>query len=296
MDSFGEYLGRIGRYPLLTPDQEIELSRRVKKYLDLKEQKDLTKKERHLFNAGKKARDKLVNCNLRLVVHIARRYKGRLKSNNMEMMDLIQECAVGLQRAAELFDGARGYKFSTYSYWWIRQAITRAIDQQERLIRVPQNCLDRVYRATKMAESFTQEHGRPPKLDELAEKAELSSSELLLLLDRNRAHLSLDALMNTDDHNTPMIDLIPDTRGQTLEDVENREIAEQLELAFFRLKPQDRNVLNRYYGLNGHEPHTYSFLAQELGVSRERVRQYSQRAKKKLSFLIRFSDRINALT
>jgi RNA polymerase primary sigma factor len=206
-DSMKDYLAEIGRFPLLTGEQEIQLSRQVRRMIELQAMEgERTKAELREIKRGQRARDTIMNCNLRLVVHIAKRYATRLKCNGLEMMDIIQEGAIGLHRAAELFDGSKGYKFSTYAYWWIRQSITRAIDTKERIIRVPQHLLDKIYRATKLQREYLQEHGRPISMVALAEEMEMTVDELQMILQRNTPHSSLDQMVG--DNGSPLIDLI----------------------------------------------------------------------------------------
>jgi len=142
-DAMRDYLEAISRYPLLTTQQEIQLARKIAQYMELRDNPSPTPAEQRLIKAGLKARATMVNCNLRLVVHIAKRYTGRIKS--MDMLDLCQEGNIGLQRAAEKFDASRGYKFSTYAYWWIRQSLKRAIDSKERMIKIPIHMIDRIF-------------------------------------------------------------------------------------------------------------------------------------------------------
>ena len=230
-DSMKDYLAEIGRYPLLTGEQEIQLSRQVRRMIELQAMEgERTKAELREIKRGQRARDTIMNCNLRLVVHIAKRYATRLKCNGLEMMDIIQEGAIGLHRAAELFDGSKGYKFSTYAYWWIRQSITRAIDTKERIIRVPQHLLDKIYRATKLQREYLQEHGRPISMVALAEEMEMTVDELQMILQRNTPHSSLDQMVG--DNGSPLIDLIASDDPEIGDELSPM-YAEQLKLAFF---------------------------------------------------------------
>ena len=286
-DSLKEYLNIAGRYPLLSPEQEIQLSRQVQAMREVESITDPTPQQRRIIKRGMKARNAIVNANLRLVVHIAKRYQRRLNGGSMEMMDIIQEGNIGLHRAAELFDGARGYRFSTYAYWWIRQAITRAIDTQERVIRVPQHGLEKLYKAVKLQEQFTKEHNRSASIAELAEMMEVSAEELTLLMARNVAPRSLDQLAKED--GTPLVDLIADERylGADYDAAEQTERSEQLSLAFFQLAEEDRELIFKRYGIGYGREHTFRELATERGISRERVRQKMERAERKLHFIVR---------
>ena len=283
-DTTREYLQSIGRYPLLTATQEIQLSRKVQRYMELRAlDGERTPEEKRQIKAGIKARDAIVNCNLRLVVHIAKRYTGRLRSNSMELMDLIQEGCFGLQRAAELFDASRGYKFSTYAYWWIRQALQRAIDTRERLIRVPQQVLDRAFKALRMESEFMQANGRKPTKVELAALMGITLDQLLALLDCNVTHQSLDVLI-TDDGN-PLLDLIASPTEELYESDYDKE---HLQLAMFYLSDKEQDLINKRYGLGIDEPVplVLSKIAAQHNVSRERVRQKIDTACRKLRLMM----------
>lgn len=282
-DHFRDYLNVIGRYPLLTPEQEIQLSRQVHRMLALKgEDRPLTKREEREVKIGKRAKDAIINSNLRLVVHIAKRYKMRLRSNGMEMMDLIQEGAIGLDRAAEKFDGSKGYRFTTYAYWWIRQSIGRAIDVKERLIKMPSNVLQLAHDAARAKQAFIQEHGRWPTMSELAAVLEVTVDELSLVLQRNATHASLDALIADD--GLSLVDVIASNEDNKNELAD--EYHEQLQLAFFSLKPIEQEILRGQYCLYGAKHKTLTKLGSELGVTRERIRQRMVNAQRKLKLLL----------
>ncbi len=282
-DHFRDYLNVIGRYPLLTPEQEIQLSRQVHRMLALKgEDRPLTKREEREVKIGKRAKDAIINSNLRLVVHIAKRYKMRLRSNGMEMMDLIQEGAIGLDRAAEKFDGSKGYRFTTYAYWWIRQSIGRAIDVKERLIKMPSNVLQLAHDAARAKQAFIQEHGRWPTMGELAAVLEVTVDELSLVLQRNATHASLDALIADD--GLSLVDVIASNEDNNNELAD--EYHEQLQLAFFSLKPAEQEILRGQYCLYGAKHKTLTKLGSELGVTRERIRQRMVNAQRKLKLLL----------
>ena len=283
-DTTREYLQNIGRYPLLTATQEIQLSRKVQKYMELRQlDGERTPEEKRQIKSGIKARNAIVNANLRLVVHIAKRYTARLRSSNMELMDLVQEGSFGLQRAAELFDASRGYKFSTYAYWWIRQALQRAIDTKERLIRVPQQVIDRAYKALRLESEYMQANGRKPTKTELAQLMGITLEQLLALQDCNVAHQSLDVLI-TDDGN-PLLDFIASPAAELYESDYDKE---HLQLAMFYLTDKEQDLINKRYGLGRDEPEplVLSTIAVECGVSRERVRQRIDMACNKLKLMM----------
>ena len=278
-DHFRDYLNSIARYPLLTPEQEIQLSRQVHRMLELESTPgNRTPREKREIKIGARARDSIIRSNLRLVVHIAKRYGARLRHNGMDMMDLIQEGALGLHRAAEKFDGTKGYRFSTYAYWWIRQAINRGIDTKERLIRVPQHMIERIYSITRAQGEFYQEHGRAPTIKETSEIIDLPIDELMMLLQRNTSHSSLDSLAVED--GSALMDMMVSYTDNN-EDLTN-EYYDQLHLAFFALDPVEQGIIAGQYGLNNTPHITLRELGERQGVSRERIRQKMVVAQQKL--------------
>jgi RNA polymerase sigma factor (sigma-70 family) len=282
-DSFGDYMNAVGTYPLLTPKQEIQLSRQVQRYVELRDAPgNRTKEEERIIKIGLRARDKLVSSNLRLVIYVAKKYSMRLRSGSLDIMDLVQEGSLGLHRAAEMFDGSKGYKFSTYSYWWIRQAITRAIDNKERLIRVPQHALAKTYKLIKLQREFIQQNSRKPTASELSLIADVPMDEMLLLFERNTTHGSLDALAS--DNGSPILDLLPDQSraGEDHSEIELIERTEKLLVALSRLDDNSRELLTRHFGLDGKEPQTYASMGRAYGQCRDWIRQRTEQAKNKL--------------
>lgn len=276
-------MNAVGTYPLLTPKQEIQLSRQVQRYVELRDAPgNRTKEEERAIKIGLRARDKLVSSNLRLVIYVAKKYSMRLRSGSLDIMDLVQEGSLGLHRAAEMFDGSKGYKFSTYSYWWIRQAITRAIDNKERLIRVPQHALAKTYKLIKLQREFIQQNSRKPTASELSLIADVPIDEMLLLFERNTTHGSLDALAS--DNGSPILDLLPDQSrvGEDHSEIELIERTEKLLVALSRLDDNSRELLTRHFGLDGKEPQTYASLGRAYGQCRDWVRQRTEQAKNKL--------------
>lgn len=283
-DHFRDYLNIIGRYPLLTPEQEIQLSRQVHRMLALREQSTpLTKKEEREVKIGKRAKDTIINSNLRLVVHIAKKYTVRLRYNGLELMDLIQEGAIGLDRAAEKFDGTKGYRFTTYAYWWIRQAMSRAIETKERLIRLPSKALQIINNVGRIRNEFMQENGRYPTTAELAKALEIDPDELLMLVSRGATHMSLDKLMLEED-GTPLLNVIAGDDDNVVDLAD--EYGEQLKLAFFSLSKAERDIIASQFEVYGAKHKTLSSLGIEQGVTRERVRQRMTMAQRKLRILI----------
>jgi RNA polymerase primary sigma factor len=275
-DATRDYLEAISRYPLLTTQQEIQLARKIAQYMELRDKPDPTPAEQRLIKAGLKARATMVNCNLRLVVHIAKRYTGRIKS--MDMLDLCQEGNIGLQRAAEKFDASRGYKFSTYAYWWIRQSLKRAIDSKERMIKIPIHMIDRIFKALQVEIEYMKEHGRKPSKTELAKVMGLTIEQLLALVDCNSAHISLDELV-TDDGNS-LLDLIASPEVDIDYDLDHSK--EHVQLALSYLTDMEQDLINKRYN----QDLTFTAIAKEHNVSRERIRQRTTRTHRRLRQLM----------
>ena len=275
-DAMRDYLEAISRYPLLTTQQEIQLARKIAQYMELRDNTSPTPAEQRLIKAGLKARATMVNCNLRLVVHIAKRYTGRIKS--MDMLDLCQEGNIGLQRAAEKFDASRGYKFSTYAYWWIRQSLKRAIDSKERMIKIPIHIIDRTFKALQIETEYMKEHGRKPSKTELAQVMGLTIEQLLALVDCNSAHISLDELI-TDDGNS-LLDLIASPEVDIDFDLDRSK--EHVQLALSYLTDMEQDMINKRYN----EDLTLTAIAKEHNVCRERIRQRMARTHRRLNRLM----------
>ena len=275
-DAMRDYLEAISRYPLLTTQQEIQLARKIAQYMELRDNPSPTPAQQRLIKAGLKARATMVNCNLRLVVHIAKRYTGRIKS--MDMLDLCQEGNIGLQRAAEKFDASRGYKFSTYAYWWIRQSLKRAIDSKERMIKIPIHMIDRTFKALQIETEYMKEHGRKPSKTELAEVMGLTIEQLLALVDCNSVHISLDELV-TDDGNS-LLDLIASPEVDIDFDLDHSK--EHVQLALSYLTDMEQDMINKRYN----EDLTLTAIAKEHNVCRERIRQRMARTHRRLNRLM----------
>jgi RNA polymerase sigma factor (sigma-70 family) len=275
-DAMRDYLEAISRYPLLTTQQEIQLARKIAQYMELRDNTSPTPAEQRLIKAGLKARATMVNCNLRLVVHIAKRYTGRIKS--MDMLDLCQEGNIGLQRAAEKFDASRGYKFSTYAYWWIRQSLKRAIDSKERMIKIPIHMIDRTFKALQIETEYMKEHGRKPSKTELAQVMGLTIEQLLALVDCNSVHISLDELI-TDDGGS-LLDLIASPEVDIDFDLDRSK--EHVQLALSYLTDIEQDIINKRYN----EDLTFTAIAKEHNVCRERIRQKITRTHRRLKQLM----------
>ena len=280
------YLATIGREPLLTPAEEIELGNQVQTMMRLTEEgeRELTDQEKKLLRVGKRSKQRMMKANLRLVVSVAKKYQGK----GLELLDLIQEGSLGLERAVEKFDPTRGYKFSTYAFWWIRQSMTRAIACQSRTIRLPVHLSERLTAIRKVSLDLAHKLGAMPSRQEIAEAMAIPIEELDGLLRQSLTTSSLDAPVNGDEGRSFLGDLIADSsEEEPLDRVERGIHQEQLSRWLSHLSDQERQVLQLRFGLEGEERHTLAEIGRQLDVSRERVRQVELKALRKLRNLTR---------
>ena len=290
-DPISWYLSTIGRIPLLTPAEEIELGNQVQAMMLLtedclinNESKEFTSRERRSIRIGRRAKERMMKANLRLVVSVAKKYQGK----GLELLDLVQEGSLGLERAVEKFDPTRGYKFSTYAFWWIRQSMTRAIACQSRTIRLPVHLSERLTTIRKISLDLAHKLGAMPSRSEIAEAMEIPIEELDSLLRQALTTSSLDAPVNGEEGRSFLGDLIADSsHEEPLDKVEQRIHQEQLGRWLSHLSEQEQHVLRLRFGLEGNERHTLAEIGRLLSVSRERVRQVELKALRKLRNLTR---------
>ncbi len=292
------YLKNIGRFPLLTHEQEITLGKKVQRYMALEEiksdlaesigdsptpaiwaqQAELSTKElKKAVEVGQQARAKMVRSNLRLVVSVAKKYTG----NNLDMMDLIQEGTIGLHRGVEKFDPSKGYRFSTYAYWWIRQAITRSISNNSRVIRLPIHIGDKLRKMRKTQRQLSQSLGRPAKVSEVADEMSLSVEKLRELQGQGRSPLSLDMKIGSE-QNTELGALLEDEGILPEEYAAQSLMKSDLRKLMLSLSEQQRNVVKMRFGLDTGSKMTLNEIGNCMGISRERVRQVERSALRKL--------------
>ena len=290
-DPVSWYLATIGRIPLLTPAEEIELGNQVQAMMAFTEDGsrefedgELTTAQRRLLRIGRRAKERMMKANLRLVVSVAKKYQGK----GLELLDLIQEGSLGLERAVEKFDPTRGYKFSTYAFWWIRQSMTRAIACQSRTIRLPVHLSERLTTIRKVSLDLAHKLGAMPSRGEIAEAMDIPLDELDSLLRQALTTSSLDAPVNGEEGRSFLGDLIADSSlDEPLEVVEQRIHHEQLGRWLSHLSEQEQHVLRMRFGLEGNERHTLAEIGRLMEVSRERVRQVELKALRKLRNLTR---------
>lgn len=279
------YLNEIGRYPLLTAQQEVELAMQMEAGLRAHKRMvddDLTEEDsaflHHEMDIGDAAQKQLVQSNLRLVVALSRRYVGR----GMALLDLIQEGNVGLMRAVERFDYRRGFKFSTYATWWIRQAISRAIADQGRTIRMPIHVLDSVNKLTRAQRELTQQLGRAPTIEELAHDLDLEPTRVVELQRIAQDTVSLETPVGEDDDGT-LGDLVEDIDSIQPSDVAAfSSLQDQLARALEGLNDREREVLIMRFGLADGRMRTLEEVGSHFKVTRERIRQLETKALAKL--------------
>jgi len=293
-DTVRTYLHEIGRVPLLTREEEIILGKQVQQMMKLVEakqalvkewQRDLTPQEwaaemelteaelSRILHLGRRAKQKMIEANLRLVVAIAKKYQKR----NMEFLDLIQEGTLGLERGVEKFDPMRGYKFSTYAYWWIRQAITRAIAQHARTIRLPIHITEKLNKIKKVQRELTQQLGRSPTPTEIADLLELHPSQIREYLLMARHPVSLDLRVG-DNQDTELQELLEDETASPDNYITSELLRQDLNTLISELTPQQRDVIILRFGLEDGIELSLAKVGERLSLSRERVRQLEHQA------------------
>ena len=306
-DLVRSYLRDIGRVPLLSHEQEITLGRQVQELVRLEELEEEYKLRqghppsreemaksvgvspavlRRRLNNGRRAKERMVAANLRLVVSVAKKYTKR----NMELLDLIQEGTIGLVRGVEKFDPTRGYKFSTYAYWWIRQGITRAIAEKSRTIRLPIHITETLNKLKKGQRELSQELGRTPTVSELAEFIELPEPEVKELLSRARQPVSLEMKVGDSD-DTELCELLQNDAPMPHELVDGDCLRGDMRSLLEQLTPLQCRVLKMRYGIEVEEPMSLTGIGRELGMSRDRVRNLERDG---LAGLRRLSEAVEA--
>ncbi|MBR3233194.1 RNA polymerase sigma factor RpoD [Candidatus Saccharibacteria bacterium] len=261
-DSVRLYLREIGKIPLLTNEEEAELAQEIVK-------------------GSRKAKEKMVEANMRLVVSIAKRYSGR----GLDFLDLIQEGNTGLLRAVEKFDPEKGFKFSTYATWWIRQAITRAIADQARTIRIPVHMVETINKVLRTTRKLTTELNREPTIEEIAKELDMDVDKVEYVMRIKQDIASLDASVGRDgdDEDSVLGDFVEDEERASPEDsAANQILKEQLAEIISTLSDREQKIIKMRFGIGGERPHTLEEVGYEFSVTRERIRQIEAKALSKL--------------
>lgn len=259
-DSVRLYLREIGKIPLLTAEEELALAKKV-------------------VAGSKKAKDKMAEANMRLVVSIAKRYVGR----GLDLLDLIQEGNTGLLRAVEKFDPDKGFKFSTYATWWIRQAITRAIADQARTIRIPVHMVETINKLLRTQRRLTQELNREPTNEEIAKEMEIEVEKVEHIMKIKQDIHSLDQSIRDEDEDTTLADFVPDEESKLPEEMAGEQLLKtQVKDMLGVLTDREQKILKLRFGLEDGKSHTLEEVGQEFSVTRERIRQIEAKALSKL--------------
>jgi len=292
-DPISWYLQNIGRVPLLTPAEEIELGNLVQKMMILTEDgqlnekiNDFTTQQKRTIKIGRRAKERMMKANLRLVVSVAKKYQGK----GLELLDLVQEGSLGLERAVEKFDPKRGYKFSTYAYWWIRQGITRAIAEKCRAIRLPIHITEMLNKLKKGQRELSQEMSRTPTVSELAKYVELPEEDVKDLMCKAGQPVSLETKVG-DGEDTVLLDLLAGGEDLPDEQIEMDCMRGDLHSLLHQLPDLQCRVLRMRYGMDGDEPMSLTGIGRVLGISRDRVRNLERDG---LRGLRRLSDNVEA--
>ena len=273
-NSVTSYLKEIGRTPLLKSEEEVKLANQIQAMLPLLEKEDLTPEEQKIVRQGQLAKRKMTQANLRLVVSIAKKYQNR----GLSLLDLIQEGSIGLMRAAEKFDPSKGYKFSTYSYWWIRQAMTRAIANYARTIRLPIHITQDLNKIKKVNRELSQKLGRKPTDTEVAEALDIDITKLRSLAESARMTRPRSLNATIDENQTELGQILPDDSASPSDFVAERETVSKIQGLLDTLSPKQRDVIILRYGLKDGRTMTYEQIGNVCGISRERVRQIKNKA------------------
>ena len=293
MSSLSDFLAEIGRHPLLTPEEELTMGRKVQAMVELTQRCQLaggkgpeceyTDIEKKTIRLGEKAKNQMITANLRLVVNLAKRYQGK----GLELLDLIQEGTLGLTRAVEKYDPTRGHRFSTYAYWWIRQGLNRALSTQSRTIRIPVNINEKLTKLRAAKSRLMQENGVPPTASQIAKtmKIPINEVEELLACELRSITVSLQGVVKSKSDPSELVDILA---SEEMPPMEIAELAERNASAWSllnkaNLTPKERTIVSLRFGLDGtNEWRTLAEVARHMSCSREYCRQVVQRALRKL--------------
>ena len=271
------YLREIGRVQLLSPEEELLLARQVQATHTVQEGTVDAAERRQILHQGKRAKERMVQANLRLVVSVAKKYQQR----GMELLDLVQEGSLGLERAVERFDPTRGFRFSTYAYWWIRQSISRALACQSRTIRLPVHMGEKLYRIRRAQRQLRASLRREASLAELSAATQLSQGTVGAALQQQAQPISLELRLGSDG-DTALVDLLEDPHPTPEQLLAGDHLHEAIDTLLQALNAREAAVIRERFGLDDDTPRSLSEIGERLHLSRERVRQIETRALLKL--------------
>ena len=284
-DYIQDFLNDMGRYPLLTPEEELLLARQVGKMLPVKEKKEaggkLTPSERRLLKAGERAYKRMILCNLRMVGTVARKYNRR--ATHLTLLDLVHEGVIGLGRAVEKYEPSRGYKFSTYAFWWIRQGVTRALATSDHTIRIPYSISDKLPRIRYAAQQLMQESGKEATLAQISKQVGIKVSELELLSQQGANCTSLDQPVKngSSDNASSIVDLVADPNSLQVDDFEP-DATDSVRLAIDTLEEREQVIITHRFGLQGADFLPFDQIGKKIGISRAQTQTLYGRAMNKL--------------
>ena len=273
-NTVANYLKEIGRHPLLSASEEIKFANQIQAMMPLLEQEDLTSEEQEIIRQGQLARQAMAKGNLRLVVSIAKKYQNR----GMSLLDLIQEGSIGVMRAAEKFDPSKGYKFSTYSYWWIKQAMTRAIANQSRTIRLPIHITDKLNKIKKTTRQLSQQLGRKPTEAEVARELDMEIKKLRYITQASYRAIPKSLNVTIDENQTELGQILADDSASPTDFMYEQELSSQVETLLDKLTPRQKDIIMLRFGLKDGQTRTYEQISELCGISRESVRQIKNKA------------------
>lgn len=283
IDAVNWLLNKAGRFPLLTHEEEIILSRTIQEMLPLRGKHGLTREQKAKVRAGQRAYNRFFTANLRLLIHVAKKYSRLAKW--MELSDLIQEGSLGLHRAIELFDSSRGYKFSTYAFWWVRQATLRGLAIGDRSIRLPTNCITALAKLSDWIPEFIEQHGRRPTLDECAAEVNQtkSSVEAYLLHVHRVGSLQVKASEDSSGmHRSTLEELLVDESLTPMERIEESELIDCVNVALDDLMVIEQKLVTKRFGLDGKGERSPHKAYRESGMTPSKAKRYEDRLMNKL--------------
>lgn len=285
-DPLRDYLNQIGKIPLLTAAEEIELGHAVQRMVALRSKQEHSREELRHIKAGIRAKKRMIQGNLRLVIGIASKYKHL--ANRVTLHDLVQEGNIGLIRAVELFDPERGYKFSTYAYWWIRQGIMRSIQVQDRIIKLPSGASDILRKVKTYMVEYQDLYGEPPSIEQCAAHAGVAPNTLRDYMHSAQDAVSLDAKARTqNDDGSSILDLIAAENEKPEDDLILTTKVQAVQQALSYMCENSKTILSMRYGLNGEEPCSKREIARRIGIAQDTTAKLLTNAERQLRLILK---------